>query len=116
MQFLKTLFWVVLAAAVVLFASSNWTPATINLWGGLQADVKLPVLIFAAFLIGFLPTFLYYRARLWSLQRRIATYDRNLAVQEAQRAAPAVDAEHKVSGIGTTDAPHPTAADIGPSV
>jgi putative membrane protein len=71
MQFLKTLFWVIVAVVMVLFASANWQPVTINLWGNLQADVKLPVLVLAAFLLGFLPTFILYRARLWSAQRRL---------------------------------------------
>ena len=56
MQFLKTLFWVILAVVLVLFAHANWTVVTLNLWGGLQADVKLPVLVIGAFLLGFLPT------------------------------------------------------------
>jgi uncharacterized integral membrane protein len=72
MQFLKTLMWVVLAAAIILFASANWDRlATIDLWGGLQVDVKLPVLVILAFLLGFLPTLLVYRARLWALKRRL---------------------------------------------
>jgi uncharacterized integral membrane protein len=71
MQFLKTLFWVVFAIILVLFARANWTQVTINLWGGLQADVKLPVLVLFAFLLGFLPTFLLYRGRLWGLKRRM---------------------------------------------
>ena len=73
MQFLKTLLWVVLAVALVLFASNNWTVVTLNLWGGLQADVKLPVLVIAAFLLGLLPTLLIYGARNWSLRRRLET-------------------------------------------
>lgn len=72
MQFLKTLFWVVLAVGVVLFATANWTTVTINLWGGLEADVKLPVLALVAFLIGFLPMLVWHRARIWSLKRRQA--------------------------------------------
>ena len=71
MQFLKTLFWVILAVALVLFALANWNMVTIDLWGNLQADVKLPVLVIGAFLLGFLPTFIVYRARLWSLKRRL---------------------------------------------
>jgi len=71
MQFLKTLFWVILAVAMVLFAHANWHAVTVNLWGGLQADVKLPVLAIGAFLLGFLPTLLIYRGRLWALKRRL---------------------------------------------
>ena len=80
MQFLKTLFWVIVAVVMVLFASANWEPVTINLWGNLQADVKKPVLVLAAFLLGFLPTFILYRARLWSVQRRLETQAQAYAV------------------------------------
>jgi len=73
MQFLKTLFWVIFAVVVVLFARANWNMVTINLWAGLQADVKIPVIVFTAFLLGFLPTFVIYRARIWSLRRRLET-------------------------------------------
>jgi uncharacterized integral membrane protein len=76
MQFLKTLFWVVLTVILVLFAKANWAPVTLRLWGGLEADVKLPVLILFAFLVGFLPTFILYRARLWSLKRRLEPAER----------------------------------------
>ena len=71
MQFLKTLFWVVLAIVLVLFARANWSPVSIHLWGGLVADVKLPVLVLVAFLLGFLPTFFVFRARTWTLKRRL---------------------------------------------
>ena len=72
MQFLRTLFWVVLAVFLAIIARNNWSDVTINLWGSLQADVKLPLLVLIAALLGFLPTFLWLRARLWRLERRIA--------------------------------------------
>jgi lipopolysaccharide assembly protein A len=78
MQFLKTLFWVVLAIILVLFARANWDPVTLNLWGGLQADVKKPILVLVAFLLGFLPTLIVYRARMWSLKRRLEQVERNV--------------------------------------
>jgi uncharacterized integral membrane protein len=77
MQFLKTLFWVLIAVLVALFARANWTPVTLNLWNDIQADTKLPVLLFIAFLIGLLPTWLIQRARLWALRRRVEAMERN---------------------------------------
>ena len=71
MQFLKTLFWVILAVVLVLFARANWNVVTLELWGNLQADVKLPVLVIGAFLLGFLPTLIVYGTRAWSLRRRL---------------------------------------------
>jgi uncharacterized integral membrane protein len=71
MQFLKTLFWIALTALLVLFAKANWAIVQVKLWGGLIADVRLPLLVLFGFLVGFLPTFLIYRARLWSIRRRL---------------------------------------------
>jgi len=94
MQFLKTLFWVALAIILVLFAKSNWEAVTLNLWGGLQADVKKPVLVLAAFLLGFLPTLIIYRARIWALKRRLEPLERN-----ASTAAPAAPASPPAAPI-----------------
>lgn len=88
MKFLKTLFWVLVAVVVALFASRNWTSVTLNLWGDIQADVKIPVLLLVFFLLGFLPTWSIMRTRLWSHRRRIVALERS---QEAASATPAAE-------------------------
>ena len=91
MQFLKTLFWVVLAVAAVVFAMRNWTPVSVALWGGLLIDAKLPVLIYGAFLLGLLPAYAWHRAARWRLRRRIESHERALAgIVEAVPAVPVV--------------------------
>ena len=80
MQFLKTVFWVLVAVLVALFSFRNWFDVTVNLWGDIQADIKLPVLLLIVFLIGFLPTWLILRARIWSHRRRIEAMERNRLV------------------------------------
>ena len=77
MQFLKTLFWVLVAVIVALFASRNWADVTLNLWGDIQADIKIPLLLLVVFLLGFLPIWLIMRARIWSLNRRVEALDRS---------------------------------------
>ena len=77
MQFLKTVFWAIIAAIVALFCWVNGGRVTINLWNDLQADIRLPVLLLIVFLIGFLPTWLILRARIWSLRRRLEAMERN---------------------------------------
>lgn len=72
MRFLKTLFWIVVAVTVTLFAANNWRDVTIDLWGNLQLDVKLPVLLLLVFLAGAVPTWLVYRARLWRVENRLS--------------------------------------------
>ena len=95
MQFLKTLFWMAVAVVVALFAWVNWNPVTLNLWGDLQADIKIPVLLLAVMILGFLPPFLILRGKLWSARRRIEALERSMAppppVAAPTAAAPAVE-------------------------
>ena len=79
MNFLKTLFWVVLAVWLAIFANRNWNDVTLNLWGDLQADIKLPVLLALIFLLGFLPPLLILRGRMWALGRKLAVAERSPA-------------------------------------
>ena len=76
MQFLRTLFWVVIAAFVAIIASENWRDVTLDLWGNLQADIKLPVLLIFVFLLGFLPTWLVMRG-IRSLSARMRVHSEN---------------------------------------
>jgi uncharacterized integral membrane protein len=76
MRFLSTLFWVLLAVVVVLFATRNWVPVPLRLWGDIEADVNLPLLLLITFMLGFLPTWLVMRARIWSFRRRQEALER----------------------------------------
>ena len=88
MQFLKTLFWMVLAVSVAIFASRNWRDVTIDLWGPLQADIKLPILMGLMLLIGWLPTWLIMRGKLWQAKRKLMLLERPM-VQPVAAPAPA---------------------------
>lgn len=107
MQFLKTLFWVLLAVVLVLFSTVNWLPVTITLWGGLEADVKLPVLLFTAFLIGFLPMLIIHRARMWTMRRRLEAHERQNAALYAPVAPEAAPVDPR------SPAPEPFGASAG---
>ena len=70
MTFLKTLLWVIILALAIGIAVRNWRDVTITLWGNLQADIKIPVLLLIMLLLGFIPAWLAYRARYWRVMRR----------------------------------------------
>lgn len=76
MHFLKTLFWVLVAVIVTFFAYRNWAAVTLNLWGDIQVDIKIPLLLLLFFLLGFIPTWLIMRTRLWSYRRRLDALER----------------------------------------
>lgn len=103
MQFLKTLFWVMLAIAVVLFARENWLPVEIKLWSGLIAEVKLPFLLLLTFLLGFLPTYLFYRGRMWSVRRQL-TRPEAVMVANQPTAAPPPEPKPAEPPAATTEA------------
>ena len=82
MQFLKTLLWVTLIVGLTVFAINNWTPVTVSLWGGLRLDTKLPALVIAAFVLGFVPLYIFHRTTAWRMKRRI------MSLEGAQRPTP----------------------------
>jgi putative membrane protein len=88
-QFLKILFWCLLAFVAALFTYGNWNTVPIHLWSGLIADVNLPLLLLVTFLIGFVPTQLYNMAVRWRLRQRLATAERQLVDTRAVLTAPA---------------------------
>ncbi len=75
MQFIKTLFWVILAIILVVFAVNNWSPTSVLIWEDVRIDTKLPVLVIGAFLLGFVPLWLIHRTSKWRLNRRIKTLE-----------------------------------------
>jgi lipopolysaccharide assembly protein A len=79
MQFLKILFWCLLAFVAALFTYGNWKPVTIQLWGGMEALVKLPFLLLVAFLAGLVPTLAWNHAVRWRLRQRLAAAERDAA-------------------------------------
>jgi putative membrane protein len=78
LRFLKTLFWIAVAVLVTLFGAKNWHDVTIGLWGNLEADIKVPVLLAATFLLGLVPAMLVYRAKIWRLNNRVSVARRDL--------------------------------------
>ena len=73
MQFLKILFWCLLAFLAAIFTIGNWTTVPIKLWGGLIAEVNLPLLLLLVFLLGLVPMLLIHHAVRWRLRQRLAT-------------------------------------------
>ena len=101
MNFLKTLFWVILLVGLIVFAVNNWEPVTVALWGGLRLDTKLPVLVIGSFFLGFLPLYIWHRGTHWRMKRRVMT------LETAARLVPL-----NVSGV----APPPTSPNMGGTI
>lgn len=90
MQFLKILFWSLLAFVAAVFTFGNWTNVTIQLFGGLVAEVNLPLLLLVTFLLGFLPTLIYQHWVRFRLRQRLTAAER--ATESALAAVRGVEA------------------------
>ena len=77
MRFLKTLIWVTVIVGLIVFATNNWVPVSVSLWGGMRLDTKLPALVIAAFTLGFFPLYFVHRTLLWRMKRRILSLEGN---------------------------------------
>ena len=76
MQFLKYLFWCLLAFLAAVFSFGNWYSVEVHLWGGLIALVNLPFLLFVTFLAGFLPMLLLHLTVRYGMRQRLLTTER----------------------------------------
>ncbi|MEO7505005.1 MAG: hypothetical protein ABIT69_07475 [Sphingomicrobium sp.] len=76
MRFLMTLWWMVVAVVIGIFSYRNWDDVTLALWGPLQADIKLPLLMALMIALGALPVWLVMRGRLWAVKRKLMVHER----------------------------------------
>ena len=105
MAIVRTIFWVLVAVVLVLFAINNWQPVEVRIWNSLVLETKLPALVIGAFLVGLVPMWALYRTQRWRLRRRIAGL-------EAMIARPNTIAPNTVAEIPT---PPPVAPPIPPA-
>lgn len=75
MRIIRSIVWIVLLAALLVFTANNWRPVELKVWEGLVLETKIPALAIIAFIAGFLPMWLMHRGRVWQLQRRIGVLE-----------------------------------------
>ena len=88
MKIVRTIVWVLLLTALLVFSAFNWNPVEVKIWEGLVLETKLPALVVIAFLIGLVPMWLLYRASRWNYDRRIQALE-NAARNAAMTPVPA---------------------------
>lgn len=120
MTFLKTLFWVIVAVIVALLWQSSPRvdlPVGSEEAGGLIINSRLGTWIIIAFVLGFIPLYLYHRTVKWRLKRRIKTLENQAAAQsraKAEAKTARIEAEQaRAEATGAEDQADHDAADSG---
>ncbi len=81
MQIVRTVVWVLLLVALLIFSVANWEPAvTVNIWENLVVETKIPAIVIVSFLIGFVPMWLLQRGMKWHYRRRISSLENAVRV------------------------------------
>ena len=93
MQIIRTIVWVLVLVALLVFAINNWTPISVKIWEGLILETKIPALVIVAFLIGLVPMWIVHRSARWRLERRIGTLENAMRSASVSLAAPVEKAE-----------------------
>ena len=75
MKIVRTIVWVLLLVALLIFSVNNWSPVEVKIWEGLVLETKIPALVVIAFLIGLVPMWMLHRASRWNNERRIASLE-----------------------------------------
>ena len=76
MHVVRTIVWLLLLVAFVIFSMANWEPGiTVRIWQNLVVETKLPAVMLVAFLLGLVPMWLVHRASKWNLQRRVTALE-----------------------------------------
>ena len=87
MQIVRTIVWVLLLVALLIFSINNWNPVEVKIWEGLVLETKIPALVVIAFLLGLAPMWLMHRISQWYYKRRLGSLEN--AARAAALATPA---------------------------
>ena len=89
MQIVRTIVWVLLLVALLIFSINNWNPVEVKIWEGLVLETKIPALVVIAFLLGLVPMWLMHRVSQWYYKRRLGSLESAAARAAAMPAPPA---------------------------
>ncbi len=101
MQIVRTIVWVLLLVALLIFSAFNWEPVEVKIWEGLVLETKIPALVIVSFLIGLVPMWLMHRAQRFYMTRRISS----LETAARSAAVTPVTAEPVRENVVVTDPP-----------
>jgi uncharacterized membrane protein YciS (DUF1049 family) len=91
MSIIRTILWVLLVVALVIFSINNWTTVEVKIWENLVLETKIPALVVISFLLGLVPVWLVHYGTRWRLKRRINSLETAVRSSAAVAAAPNPD-------------------------
>lgn len=91
MKIIRTILWVLVAVALLIFSAFNWETVNVKIWEGLILETKKPVLVIVPFLAGLLPMWVLHFSTRWRLKRRVNSLETAVRNAAASAAPPPTD-------------------------
>ncbi|MBA4161264.1 MAG: DUF1049 domain-containing protein [Novosphingobium sp.] len=88
MQVIRTIVWVLLLVALLLFSINNWQDVEVKIWEGLILQTKLPALVLLSFALGLVPMWLLHKGASWRWNRRIGALENSVKAATSANPAP----------------------------
>jgi len=83
MQIVRTIVWVLVLVALLLFSINNWQDVEVKIWENLILQTKLPALVLVSFFLGLVPMWLLHKGTRWRFKRRISALENTVKAATA---------------------------------
>jgi len=105
MQVIRTVVWVLVLVALLLFSINNWQSVEVKIWEDLILETRLPVLVITSFLAGLLPMWLLHKGSRWRLNRRINLLENTVKASTAGDPRPIATTSQLDAAAADTQSP-----------
>ena len=103
MQIVRTLLWVLILFAILLFSWVNWQAVEVRIWENMLVETKVPALVIISFLLGLIPMWLYHRGVRWNMSRKIASLENAARTNTVATSAPETTETSTTETVPATD-------------
>lgn len=114
MQIIRTIVWVLILFALLLFSWFNWKPVEVQIWENLLIETKVPALVIVSFLLGLVPMWIYHRGVRWTLSRKVASLENAARTNIAPPASTTPAQAPAPAPVASGTVPQPESDDLKP--
>lgn len=107
MQIIRTIVWVLVLVALLLFSLNNWETVEVKIWEGLILETRKPVLVIASFLLGLLPMWLLHKGSKWRFNRRINALENSVRSATVSTPSPVATSSQLDAAATDPQSPNP---------
>lgn len=79
MRYVKVTIVVILVSVILYYVLKGWGVTCINVWDNTALPFRLPTMIIAAFLVGFVPMYVWHELMEWRWENKMAKLQKSVS-------------------------------------